>query len=106
MIKLTDEELATVRAILARHIPGIEVWAFGSRVHGRRLRKFSDLDLAVISEEPLDAGTLSDLKEALSESDLPMMVDIVDWATTDEAFRNIIAAGHEVIQQGGRDSAA
>ena len=50
---LTPQERAGVLDILRRHLPGRTVWAFGSRVHGRRLKPFSDLDLAVIGETPL-----------------------------------------------------
>ena len=46
-IELKTSELDLVRKILADTIPDLEVWAFGSRVHGRQLKEFSDLDLVV-----------------------------------------------------------
>jgi len=38
------------------------------------------------------------LFEAFSESDLPWKVDLVDWATTDEAFRRVIEQQRVVVR--------
>ena len=62
-------------------------------------KKYSDLDLAIISEEPLDFLARDRLKEAFSESDLPWRVDLLDWATTSEDFREIIRKVYVVIQE-------
>lgn len=93
MIDIEPSDLETVKAILSRYIPEYEVWIFGSRVNGTA-KKFSDLDLAVITDSPLNLDTLIDLKAAFSDSDLPFKVDIVDWATTSENFKNIINKQH------------
>jgi type I restriction enzyme S subunit len=87
-----------VRDILRRYVPGYEVWAFGSRVRGEA-KRYSDLDLAVISDTALPVGVRADLADDFSESDLPWRVDVVDWATTSAAFRAIIAANKVVVQQ-------
>ncbi|WP_420447296.1 restriction endonuclease subunit S [Candidatus Palauibacter sp.] len=63
--------------------------AFGSRASWTA-KDYSDLDLAVMGEEPLSLRTVSALDEALGNSDLPFKVDVVDWARTDDAFRAII----------------
>ncbi|VTU09026.1 DNA polymerase subunit beta [Actinobacillus porcinus] len=94
---VTDNELAIVREILQKYVPTYEVWAFGSRVNGN-VKPYSDLDLAVITAEPLDLQTHADLVDAFSESDLPWKVDIVDWATTSDNFRQIILQKYLVIQ--------
>lgn len=93
------DHLEIVKAILERLIPDREVWAFGSRVRGTS-KRFADLDLAVIGETPLPAPVFYALKEAFSASDLPYRVDVVDWATTTEQFREIIRAEREVVQPG------
>lgn len=98
-LPVTDKRL--VEEILQSHIPEYEVRAFGSRVHGRHLREFSDLDLAVMTDAPLDIARYSALKQAFSDSDLPFRVDIVDWAATDKPFRNIILAEYSVLQHAG-----
>ena len=92
--------LDEVLNILRAHVPEYEVWAFGSRVHGRNLKPFSDLDLVVITAEPLDLLRLADLKEAFTESDLPFKVDLLDWATVNDRFRRIIEKEHVVVKKG------
>jgi len=90
--------LAIVQDILKQYVPEYDVWAFGSRVHGRNLKKFSDLDVVIINSKPLETLQLFNIKEALSESDLPIMVDILAWSDIDETFKNIIRNNYEVIQ--------
>ncbi len=98
-LDIKPADLKAVRAILRRYIPDREVRAFGSRLSGTA-KPFSDLDLAVMGNEPLPASILADLKDAFSESDLPFKVDIVDWAETRENFRRIIEAAYVVVQSG------
>jgi predicted nucleotidyltransferase len=93
-------EWAIVSRILRSVVPGREVWAFGSRAAGTA-KPYSDLDLALIGETPLSLDTLAALREAFSESDLPWKVDLVDWATTNAAFRKVIEAKRVVVQRGG-----
>jgi uncharacterized protein len=96
-LALSPKELEIVRGILAKHIPDYEVCVFGSRVHGTQ-KPYSDLDLAVIGDEPLSIMKLADVLNDFSESDLPFKVDIVDWATTSETFREIINSYNVDIQ--------
>jgi type I restriction enzyme S subunit len=96
-LAMRPEELAIVRAILARHVPGVEVWAFGSRARGIA-KPYSDLDLAIIAELPLSLEQGAALAEAFAESDLPWRVDVVEWTATSEAFRAIIERDHLTIQ--------
>nr|WP_294523689.1 nucleotidyltransferase domain-containing protein [uncultured Rhodopila sp.] len=89
-IDLSADELAIVRDILRAHLPaGARVWVFGSRVTGTA-RRYSDLDLAVEADGPVGFGVLSDLAEALSESDLPCKVDVIDLRSVDAGFRTLI----------------
>lgn len=98
-IDIQHEQWQIVHTILQKNIPQYEVWAFGSRVKGKA-KRYSDLDLAVISQIPLPLSVYAALSEDFSESDLPWRVDIVDWATTSTAFRDIIKQNYVVIQQG------
>jgi type I restriction enzyme S subunit len=95
-LELRPGELEIVREILRRHVPNREVWAFGSRVKGTA-RPYSDLDLAVLGDQPLPLLVRAELAEEFSESDLPFKVDIVDWATTSERFRQIIESEYVVL---------
>jgi type I restriction enzyme S subunit len=102
-IDIRPEHWQIVRRILRQHVPGHEVWAFGSRA-GRTAKPYSDLDLAIIGDEPLPLSVRAALAEAFSDSDLPWRVDIVDWATAGEPFRRIIENGKVVVQRGRRQA--
>lgn len=86
-----------VKRILAELAPECEVRVFGSRINGRA-RPFSDLDLAIVAPRPLDWRRLEQLKDAFSESDLPFMVDVLDWSTVSPRFRTVIAQAYEILQ--------
>ena len=96
-LQLSDNEWQQVNAILQRYLPNNEVWAFGSRVKGN-VKPYSDLDLAIISDTPLPLALLAEIAEAFSDSDLPWKVDLVDWATTSERFRQVIAEQKLVLK--------
>jgi len=97
VIALETEYLNQVRNILRDWVPNCEVWAFGSRVHRRGLKPFSDLDLVLITEQPLDDSYCGRIKEAFSESDLPIRVDIADWSLLSDSLRERILKEHEII---------
>lgn len=96
-IMLSPRDWEEVREVLKRCVPDYEVWAFGSRVKGRA-KPYSDLDLAIVSDQPLPVATMALLRESFDESDLPIKVDVVDWATTSESFRKIIKENKVVLQ--------
>jgi len=97
MIDISPADLKIVQDILRKHVPDREVWAFGSRAK-RTAKTYSDLDLVVIADTPLSFQVSGALREDFSDSDLPWRVDIVDWATTSEAFRRIIEQDKVVVQ--------
>lgn len=97
MIKLTPNELTLIKKILAEIIPNKITWAFGSRVHGKP-KKYSDLDLAIITETPLSPLIMSQLREAFDESNLPFQVDLVDWAQIHADFKKIIKEHYFPLQ--------
>ena len=98
LIDVSEKNFNIVKTILKTYVPHYEVWAFGSRVKGK-VKTYSDLDLAVITDKPLSFQVHGDLLEAFSESDLPWKVDIVDWATTSESFRKIIEQDKIILQR-------
>lgn len=89
---LTLEERRIVDAILARLVPAVSVCVFGSRATGQHVRRYSDLDLVLMTDEPLPPDQLAELAEAFEESDLPWTVDVIDWAAAGAAFRQRIEA--------------
>lgn len=89
---IRDEHAAILRDVLREHLPaGARAFVFGSRAHGMA-RRYSDLDLALEWDRPFGLALLGRIAEALSESDLPYKVDILDLAVVDPAFRARIAA--------------
>ena len=99
MIEMSPAQLDEVKGILREHVPECEVRAFGSRVTGR-VKPWSDLDLAVIADQPLGFRRLGLLVEAFQESTLPFRVDVLDWHETSPSFQAIIAEQYAVIQAG------
>ena len=98
-IDVRPDHWAIVRDILRRHVPAHEVWAFGSRAKWTA-KPYSDLDLAVIADQPLPLALLASLADDFSDSDLPWKVDVVDWAATKQTFRSIIERDKVAIQAG------
>ena len=110
-LHLLPRHQETLEALLREHLPGIEVWAYGSRVNGQS-HDGSDLDLVLrapdLQEVPI--GPLADLTEALHDSTLPFLVEARDWARLPECFHREIERGYVVIQnaasEDGADSAS
>lgn len=104
MIQLDQKQLRLVKRLLSLYVPERRVAAFGSRVQGAA-RQFSDLDLVILGDEPLEPDTLSELKHALAESDLAIQVDVLVWATLSPSFRRAIERTPIVIVQAVDSSA-
>ena len=100
MIDLEKKNLEIVLSILNKEIPDCRVDAFGSRAIGKA-RKYSDLDLVIIRENEIPEEKLEALKDAFSESELPIMVDIVDWQKIPDNFREIIRNNSIPLQKAG-----
>lgn len=98
-IDLNQQNLNEIRQILQHHVPNYPVLAFGSRVNGNA-KTYSDLDLAIITQQPLSLSKIAQLKEAFDESNLPIRVDVVDWGATSEAFQKIILQNNVPMQKG------
>ncbi|NDU80023.1 MAG: nucleotidyltransferase domain-containing protein [Ferrovum sp.] len=98
LIDIRPDQWIIVQDILQKHVPQYEVWAFGSRAKWTA-KKYSDLDLAVITDKPLTLEVSSHLNDDFSESDLPWKVDVVDWSTTSESFRKIIERDRVKVQR-------
>jgi type I restriction enzyme S subunit len=96
-IQIADADWQHVQQILQDKLPQMEVWAFGSRAR-RSAKTYSDLDLALISDEPISLARMADIASAFEESDLSVRVDIADWASCSPNFRDIIATDKVVVQ--------
>jgi len=86
--------------ILREHVPGVEVWAYGSRVSGHS-HDGSDLDLVLRGPdmEEIPIGQLVDLEEALRLSTIPFLVEARDWARLPESFHREIERDYVVLTE-------
>ena len=98
MVDLKPEYLDALKKILKEYGPDYEVWIFGSRVTGKASVN-SDIDLVLIGKTPIDWRKIEEIKEALSESDIPFMADVLDWHCISPEFQKNIHARYEVLQK-------
>jgi uncharacterized protein len=94
-IDITEQQQKTLLELLNHYIPGVEVWAYGSRVKFTA-RRNSDLDLVAFTT-PAQQRQVSDLKEALDESNLPFLVDLHVWDDVPEKFHDIIRSDYVLL---------
>ena len=87
-----------LEGILRAHVPGVEVWAYGSRVSGHS-HGGSDLDLILRGPdlEEIPIGQLVDLEEALRLSTIPFLVEARDWARLPESFHHEVERDFVVL---------
>ncbi len=97
-LNLNADYLTQVKTILKQHVPELEVWAYGSRINSNS-HEASDLDLVIRNPANLQIPTnhLARLKQAFIDSNLPILVDIMDWACLPDTYRKEIEKQHLVI---------
>jgi type I restriction enzyme S subunit len=96
-IDLTTEQRNQLTDLLRRFLPGVAVWAYGSRVKWTA-RPNSDLDIVAFTV-PEQRAQVADLKDALAESNLPFPVDLHVWDDVPDQFREIIRKEYVVVQE-------
>jgi predicted nucleotidyltransferase len=67
------------------------VYLFGSWARNEA-RRYSDIDVAISSPEPLPPGLLLEIEEALDQSEVLYPVELVDLTTASESLRERVAA--------------
>ena len=100
-LELPDRYRESLEALLKRLAPELTVWAFGSRIDGT-CHEASALDLVLRNPRDLSCQTenLSTIRAAVSESSIPILVDILDWAALPQAFRDEIEKRYVVFREG------
>ena len=94
-LDLPERHCQILASLLRKHLPGVEVWAGGSRVSGAS-RPASDLDMVVFAK-PEQAQQVSDLREAFEERNLPFRVDLSVWDDLPEDRRAQFEREHFVL---------
>lgn len=95
-IDVATEQQQIISTLLKLDVPDVSVWAYGSRINGSA-RSSSDLDMVVFTK-PEQWLSVSNLREAFGDSDLPFRVDLFIWAEVPEQFHAKIKANYVVLQ--------
>ena len=103
-IDLPAEQLRLVTELIEEFLPDVEVWAYGSRVHGNP-RRYSDLDLVAFTSKQ-HLSEVRRLREAFEDSDLPIRVDLFPWEEIPESFRLQIEQNYAVLQSANPSATA
>ena len=96
-LQISEREGAIVAEILEKYLAGRAVWAFGSRATGKRVKRFSDLDLAVAGRLTWEERTA--VSEAFDDSLLSFKVDVVELDLVDADFRQRIEKDFVLLQE-------
>jgi predicted nucleotidyltransferase len=88
LLQIFDEEISEP----------VEVLAYGSRVTGNA-HDGSDLDLSIrrFDKQPISTENLLTLIKKIQDSNIPILIDLHDWALLPETFHRQIEKQHEVL---------
>ena len=88
------KDLKIVKSVFARHLPYKQVWAYGSRVKWTATET-SDLDCVVFGATD---SAIADAKEAFDESDIAFEVQLLNWETIPDDFKENIKELYFILQ--------
>jgi uncharacterized protein len=76
----------------------VEVWAYGSRVHGSA-HEGSDLDLVIRGKglSPVPIAVFNRIYARIKDSNIPILVELLDWAKLPERFKTNIEQRYETL---------
>src|SRR3989338_5221447 len=85
---LDQNTLSILKSVINKHLDDskYKAFIFGSRTQ-QTPRKFCDLDVGIMGSTALAASTLLQIKEELSNSDIPYLCDVVDFGAVSNDFR-------------------
>jgi uncharacterized protein len=98
---LRSKDRQALLALFEHFLPSITVWVYGSRVNGTA-HDASDLDLVLRSSDlsHIPFMALGDFQEALTESNIPILVEARDWAVLPDYFHTEILKNYVVLKDG------
>ena len=85
MFQLEKRHQKIIQQILSKY--PYKFYAYGSRVKGNAW-KLSDLDLCYYDNIP--SGVICEIREEFEQSNLPFMVELVNWKNMRPAFQKAI----------------
>ncbi|MCF7800309.1 nucleotidyltransferase domain-containing protein [Candidatus Babeliales bacterium] len=79
--------------IIKKYLPDCKIYLFGSRAR-KEHRLNSDIDIAINCNKKIEHIFLAQIRNDLDESNIPFLVDVVDFQTVAlELQKNILAEG-------------
>ena len=97
---LRDKDKNAIIALAKKNIfNSYELWAFGSRINGDA-HDTSDLDLVIVSQnkQKIDIDNLMSFKNDIRKSNIPIIIQILDWNRIPDSFHKNILANYEVLK--------
>lgn len=90
--------LHTIQQVIAKYldIQDYSVFLFGSRAVGRHAR-FSDVDIGIEGTQRIPGFVIQRIKGDLEESDIPYRVDIVDFSTMSDSFKQVALKHAQIV---------
>lgn len=87
---LKQHHLQLTKDILAQHLDlnQYRPFIFGSWAKNTH-RPYSDMDIGLEGPQPIPNDTMFKIKNAFEDSDLPYFVDVVDFATVSDQFKQV-----------------
>lgn len=92
---IKPEHLKMLKNIFNSYCPDADIWAYGSRVNGDA-HSGSDLDL-VVKDFHSETANLFELRELLSESNIPFIIDIHEFDKLPKSFQEEILKNYIVL---------
>lgn len=92
---IEQEYLKILISVFDKCCPKATIWAYGSRLNGNA-HEGSDLDL-VVKDFGDKKCNLSEFREILSQSNIPFLIDILEFNSLPEAFQIEILKDYKVI---------
>ena len=92
---LREQDKQRLLALLNQYLPHVKAWAYGSRVKGQA-HEASDLDIALRAPDlrPINVSDLSRFQEALTNSNIPILIDVREWSKLPSSFHQEIQKNH------------
>lgn len=87
---LKDEWITEITAIVKKHVhdDSARLFVFGSYATGNQ-KHYSDVDIGIDAGTPLEIMIIARIKDELEESNLPVTVDVVDFARAKASFKKV-----------------
>ena len=98
-LHLSSRHRAALVSLVRRHLPGVEVWVYGSRVNGLS-HDGSDLDLVLRGRglQEIPVRQLAEFQDAVRDSSIPFLVDARDWKRLPKRFQREIERRYLVLE--------